>query len=170
MKSSEEPPKDWFAWAEAEIADWKARAAVPDETFSPEAVRVVELAARAARSLGHNYVGAEHLLAGIMKQGSGAGVAALERAGLTLPGLREEIESGQPSVPRQSSAGSIPYTPRWKGIIQRARTCARGAGARVEVDDLLRELLVEKEGLPADIFRRRAIDVEKLRAELDLPG
>lgn len=164
MSSENDTQKDWFDWAGSFLAEWKVREQEWHESFSPRAEQVLELATQAALSLKHDAVGAEHLLAGVLKVNSGRGTAALMRAGLTLPSLREEIESergvsGQTKVKRP-----IPYTPRCKGIIQRARARIRGLGdGRVEVEDLLLELLAEKDGLPAQIFRRRAINVEEIK-------
>jgi ATP-dependent Clp protease ATP-binding subunit ClpC len=165
MSSEQDTQKDWFDWAEAFVADGKARAAEWQQSFSPCAEQVLELAAQAALSLRHDAIGAEHLLAGMLKFNSGHTAVALRRAGLTLPLWRAEIEfergvSGEKMVKRP-----IPYTPRCKGIIQRAQARIHGLDdARVEVEDLLLELLAEKDGLPARMFRRRAINVEEIKS------
>ena len=80
--------------------------------------------------------------------------------------LKEEIETDRGVVKPKKVDGAIPYTPRCKGIIKRARARARDRGVRVEVEDLLLELLAESEGLPARIFRKRAIDVEKIKSAI----
>jgi len=165
MTSENYTQKDWFDWAESFVADWKVRDTEWHESFAPCAEQVLNLATQAALSLHHDAVGAEHLLAGVLKLNSGQAVAALKLAGLTLPLLREEIESergvsGQTKVKRP-----IPYTPRCRGIIQRALARIRSLGdVRVEVEDLLLELLAEKDGLAAQIFRRRAINVEEINS------
>jgi hypothetical protein len=80
---------NWFAWAESFLANWKVR----DSEWSPHAKQVLELATQAALSLHHDAVGAEHLLAGMLKLNSGPAAAVLRGAGLTLPSLRQEMES-----------------------------------------------------------------------------
>ena len=165
MSSEHETQKNWFDWAESFLADWKVRDTEWHESFSPCAEQVLELATQAALSLKHDAVGAEHLLAGVLKLNSGRGIAALRRAGLTLPSLREEIESERGVSGQNKIKWPIPYTPRCMGILMRAQARIRGLGdVRVEVDDLLLELLAEKDGLPARIFRRRAIDIEEIRS------
>lgn len=167
MSSENEAQKDWFDWAETSLANWKAGDTEHNNSFSPRAEQVLKLATQAALSLKHDAVGAEHLLAGVLKFNSGHAHAVLAQAGLTLPALREEIESAW-GVRQQSKVGRpIPYTPRCKGIIQRAQARVRSlGGVRVEVEDLLLELLAEKDGLPAQIFRRREIDVKAIKSSV----
>ena len=167
MSSENAIQKDWFDWAETFLAHCKVHDMERHESFSPLAGQVLELATQAAISLKHGAVGAEHLLAGVLKLNSGHTTAALKRAGLTLPSLREEIESERGLSGQKMVARPIPYTPRCKGIIQRARAKIRGlSNARVEVEDLLLELLAEKDGLPAKIFCKRAINVEEIKSTI----
>jgi ATP-dependent Clp protease ATP-binding subunit ClpC len=155
----------YFDWADASLANWKLREAEWHGTFSARAEQVLKLATQAALSLKHDAVGAEHLLAGVLKADSGHAAVALRQVGLTLPALREEIESARGvSEEEQVKRQRVPYTPRCKGIILRAQARVRNLeGVRVEIEDLLLELLEEKDGLPAQIFRKRAIDVEVIK-------
>ena len=93
MSTENDTQKDWFDWAETHLADWKIRDSEQHESFSPSAEQVLKLATQAALSLKHDAVGAEHLLAGVLKFNSGHAAAALRRTGLNLPALREDIES-----------------------------------------------------------------------------
>jgi ATP-dependent Clp protease ATP-binding subunit ClpC len=164
MSSESDRQNDWFDWAETSLANWKLRAAERRGSFSASAEQVLKLATQAALSLKHDAVGAEHLLAGILKLDSGHAATALRQAGLTLPALREEIESAWGINEQKKVRQPIPYTPRCRRIIERAQTKARALeGVRVEVEDLLVELLAERDGLPARIFRKRAIDVEAIK-------
>jgi ATP-dependent Clp protease ATP-binding subunit ClpC len=156
--------KDWFDWAETYVADRKLSEAKWHNLFSPSAERVLKLAAQAAASLRHDAVGAEHLLAGVLKFNLGSAAAALKQAGLNLPVLRQEIESVLGVSEQKQIEAPIPYTARSKRIIERAQDRVRGLeGAHIEVEDLLLELLAEDEGLPAQIFRKRSIDVETIK-------
>jgi ATP-dependent Clp protease ATP-binding subunit ClpC len=167
MSSEDGTQKDWFDWAESFLAEWKVRHTEWPESFAPRAGQVLELATQAALSLKHDFVGAEHLLAGMLRLNSGRATAALKRAGLTLPSLRDEIDSERGVGVYKTVSRPIPYTPRCRGIIQRARAKIRGLGnARVDVEDLLLELLAEKDGLPAKIFRKRAINVEEIKSAI----
>jgi ATP-dependent Clp protease ATP-binding subunit ClpC len=164
MSTGSDTQKDWFDWAEASLANWKCREAEWHDSFSASARQVLELATQAALSLKHGAVGAEHLLAAVLKLNSGRTAAALRQAGLTLPALREEIESECGVSEEKQVNPSILYTPRCKGIIQRAQARVRGLkDVRIEVEDLLLEVLAEKEGLPARIFRKRSINVEEIK-------
>jgi len=164
MNSASEMQKDWFEWADTFLANWKAGDAEWHATFSPNVVQVLKLATQAALSLNHDAVGAEHLLAGMLKSDSGEAAAALRRAGLTLPALRQEIEAAWDVIGQNEVKRPIPYTPRCRGIIERAQARIRGlVGVRVKVEDLLLELLAEHDGLPAQMFQRRAIDVEAIK-------
>jgi ATP-dependent Clp protease ATP-binding subunit ClpC len=165
MDSENSKPEDWFTWAESFKAEWKTRDDEWNQSWSPPARKVLEFATTAALSLRNNAVGAEHLLAGILRLNSGTAAAALRRAGLTLPLLRTEIEAAWGASDRKKEPERpIPYTPRCWGIVQRARSRARARGdAPVEAEDLFLELLTEKEGLPAKIFRKRSVDIEALR-------
>jgi ATP-dependent Clp protease ATP-binding subunit ClpC len=167
MSSGNDTQKDWFDWAESFLADCKVHNTEWHESFSPQAEQVLELATQAALSLKHDAVGTEHLLAGVLRLNSGRAAAALKRAGLALPSLREEIKSESGVSGQKMVTRPIPYTPRCMRIIQRARAKVRGLGnARVDVEDLLLELLAEKDGLPAKIFCKRAIDVEEIKSTI----
>jgi ATP-dependent Clp protease ATP-binding subunit ClpA len=99
-----------------------------------------------------------------LKLNSGPAAAALKRAGLSLLTLREEIQAARGASAQEKVNWPIPYTPRCSDIIRRAQARVRGLGdVRVEVEDLLLELVAEKDGLPAKIFRGRAIDVEEIK-------
>ncbi len=171
MSSENEKQEDWFDRAEALLAERKARDVKGEYRYSARATRALDFATQAALWLGDEAVGAEHLLTGILKLNSGDGAAALGSAGLTLPMLREDIEAEKGISAAGKVTQRIPYTPRCKGIVARAMARARRLGdARVDVDDLLLELLAEKEGLPARIFRRRGINVEEIRRAIGSGG
>src|SRR5690242_16512633 len=134
MSSEKEKQEDWFARAESFLADWKDREAGRGETFTPEAWRVLRLTTPLALKLGHKAVGAEHLLAGVLKVNSGKGAVALRQAGLTLVGLREDIEAELGLSEEDKVNRRIPYTPRCKGIVERATARVRSVrDARVDV-------------------------------------
>jgi len=164
MSSENDAKEDWFDWAESFLTDRKARETEWNESFSPRAERVLELATQAALSLHHDAVGVEHLLSGLLKLNSGAAAVALKDAGLNLALLRAEIDAERGKDREREISRPIPWTPRSKGIIQRSRDAVRASGQLyVEPENLLWELLTEKEGLTARIFRKRAIDVEKIK-------
>ena len=162
---------DWFDRAESFLAKWKDREAGRGEPFTPEAWRVLKLTTPMALALGHDAVGAEHLLGAILKVDCGKGSVALMRAGLTVVALREEIEAERGVNEEGKVQRRIPYTPLCRAILERATARIRGLSeARVGVNDLLLELLAEKNGLPARIFRKRGINVEEVKRAMVSSG
>ena len=83
------------------------------ERFTDRARRVVVLAQEEARLLNHNYIGTEHILLGLIHAGEGVAAKALESLGISLEGVRGQVEEliGQGG---SSPSGHIPFTPRFK--------------------------------------------------------
>jgi len=83
------------------------------ERFTDRARRVVVLAQEEARMLNHNYIGTEHILLGLIHEGEGVAAKALESLGISLEGVRQQVEEiiGQG---QQAPSGHIPFTPRAK--------------------------------------------------------
>ena len=85
--------------------------------FTPRAKKVLELALREALSLGHNYIGTEHILLGLIHEGEGVAAKALESLGISLDAVRQQVEEiiGQG---QQAPSGHIPFTPRAKKVLE----------------------------------------------------
>src|SRR5690242_3219062 len=87
------------------------------ERFSQRARRVVVLAQEEARMLNHNYIGTEHILLGLIREGEGVAAKALESLGISLEAVRQQVEEiiGQG---QQAPSGHIPFTPRAKKVLE----------------------------------------------------
>src|SRR5690349_8986903 len=87
------------------------------ERFTERARRVVVLAQEEARLLNHNYIGTEHILLGLIHEGEGVAAKALESLGISLEGVRSQVEEiiGQG---QQAPSGHIPFTPRAKKVLE----------------------------------------------------
>lgn len=87
------------------------------ERFTDRARRVVVLAQEEARLLNHNYIGTEHILLGLIHEGEGVAAKALESLGISLEGVRQQVEEiiGQGGA---SPSGHIPFTPRAKKVLE----------------------------------------------------
>jgi len=87
------------------------------ERFTDRARRVVVLAQEEARLLNHNYIGTEHLLLGLIREGDGVAAEALESLGISLDAVRQQVEEiiGQG---QQAPSGHIPFTPRAKKVLE----------------------------------------------------
>lgn len=129
------------------------------------AQKAIQEAAQAAYSLGHECVGAEHLLAGLLKSNHPRVTEFLRMSGLDLPALRNEIQAA-----RRQGAGEKPrawpqsYTPRFSRVLEAAKEQAVTHGsARVDTGHLFLGLLHERDGLPAVIFQRFHVVPDEIR-------
>ena len=97
------------------------------ERFTDRARRVVVLAQEEARRLNHDYIGTEHILLGLIREGEGVAAKALESLGISLEVVRQQVEEiigrGQ-----QAASGHIPFTPRAKKVLELSLREANAAG------------------------------------------
>ena len=85
--------------------------------FTPRAQQVLALARKEADRFNHNFVGTEHLLLGLIKLGQGVAVNVLQKMGLDLDTVRQEVEKEVRGGGEGKSGGNIPYTPRVKKVL-----------------------------------------------------
>ncbi len=133
------------------------------ERFSDGARQVIFLAQEEARTLGHNYIGVEHILLGLLREESGAASAVLRSFGVTPELARNEIVR---IVPRAAplTHGQMPFTPCAKGVLERALREALWLGTnRVDPEILLLALLSETDGLSAAVLQAFGADAETIR-------
>lgn len=136
--------------------------------FTPRAQEVFELASKEAAELHHHYVGTEHLLLALVKLGQGVAVNVLEKMGLNLETVREEVkkqvevEEGTPKP-----TGNIPYTPRVKKVIALAGKEAKALQhTYVGTEHILLGLLREGEGIASRVLQALEVDIEQTRNEI----
>ena len=98
--------------------------------FTPRAQQVLALARKEADRFNHNFVGTEHLLLGLIKLGQGVAVNVLQRMGLDLENVRQEVEKEVRGGGEGKVSGNIPYTPRVKKVLSLA---AKEAKARANL-------------------------------------
>jgi len=118
--------------------------------FTDNVKRVLQLAREESGRLGHDYIGTEHLLLGLIKQGEGVAVTALINMGLDLEMLRQSIEDAVASSSTGMSMpiGQPPFTPRAKQILEDAHNEARQMKNQyVGTEHLLLALIKHKEGI-----------------------
>jgi ATP-dependent Clp protease ATP-binding subunit ClpC len=136
------------------------------ELFTPEAIKVILLAQEEARRLGHNFVGTEQILLGILGEGTSAAARVLSDLGIVLERTRAEVEqiSGRGSgfVPAE-----IPMTPKAKRVLQQAVQEARRLDQnQVSPEHILLSLLEDKDSVAIRVFNRLGIDLGMLRTEV----
>jgi hypothetical protein len=137
------------------------------ERFSDEARRVVVLAQEEARSLGHNYVGTEHLLLGLLKLEEGAAADVLRMLGVSHAAARAQLVEivGEGD---EAPTGRLPFTPRSKKALELALREKTARGARcIEPEHVLLVLAREPETVSAQILTRLAVTEETLRAAVE---
>ena len=135
------------------------------DRFTEPARQVVVYSQQESRALGHDYIGTEHLLLGILRAPSGIARDVLEESGITLDGARSEVER---AVGRGSSAirGQIPFTPRAKKVLKLALREALALGHNhIEPWHLLLALHTG-EGVPVNIVTKLGGSPEQMRSEL----
>ena len=138
------------------------------DRFSEGGQRVITLAMEEAHRLGHNYLGTEHLLLGIIKEGNNVAAQALERMGVSLLALKTRVEEMITSAHRVESfymGAQIALTPRAKRVLELAYTEAKELGhPYVGTEHLLLALLREGEGVAARALEEEGVDLARARA------
>ncbi len=147
--------------AKGEIPDF------PMNNFTPRAQQVLSLAKKEARHFGHDYVGTEHLLLGLIKLGQGVAVAVLQAMNLDLELVRLEVEKRSGAGGGTMQEGDILFTPRVKKVLQLASIEARSLNYNyIGTEHILLGLLKEGEGVAAQILAGLDIDAETVRTEV----
>ncbi|NDA65846.1 MAG: ATP-dependent Clp protease ATP-binding subunit, partial [Verrucomicrobia bacterium] len=135
--------------------------------FTPRAQQVLALARKEADRFNHNFVGTEHLLLGLIKLGQGVAVNVLQKMGLDLETVRQEVEKLSNAGPDQKQVGNIPYTPRVKKVLSLASKEAKALNhTYVGTEHILLGLLREGDGVAAKVLKSLDIDIEAVRQEI----
>ncbi|MEQ2005611.1 MAG: ATP-dependent Clp protease ATP-binding subunit [Limisphaerales bacterium] len=135
--------------------------------FTPRAQQVLALARKEADRFNHNFVGTEHLLLGLIKLGQGVAVNVLQKMGLDLETVRQEVEKQSKAGPDQKQVGNIPYTPRVKKVLALASKEAKALNhTYVGTEHILLGLLHEGDGVAAKVLKELDIDIEQVRQEI----
>ncbi len=135
--------------------------------FTPRAQQVLTLARKEADRFNHNYVGTEHLLLGLIKLGQGVAVNVLQKMGLELETVRQEVEKQVGSGPEAKMAGNIPYTPRVKKVLALAGKEAKALQhSYIGTEHILLGLLREGEGVAARVLTTLEVDLDRTRNEV----
>ncbi|WP_308663084.1 ATP-dependent Clp protease ATP-binding subunit [uncultured Actinobaculum sp.] len=137
------------------------------ERFTDRARRVIVLAQEEARNLKHNYLGTEHVLLGLIREGEGVAAKALEALGITLDEVRAEvieiIGEGQ-----EQPSGHIPFTPRAKKVIEYAMREGLQLGhSYIGTEHLLLGLTREPDGVAAQVLQKLGADMPTVRNQVN---
>jgi ATP-dependent Clp protease ATP-binding subunit ClpC len=136
------------------------------ERFTERARQVPVLAQDEARSLGHNYIGTEHLLIGLLREEDGLAARVLQTLGVTLDEVRERVvaivERGE-----ERPVGQMPFTPRAKKVLELSLREALSMGHNhIGTEHILLGLVHEGSGVAARILSDMGVDAEAIRREV----
>jgi ATP-dependent Clp protease ATP-binding subunit ClpA len=137
------------------------------ERFTDAARRVVVLAQEEARVLNHNYIGTEHILLALLREGDGVAARALGSLGITEEAARQQVEEitgrGEPGPQR----GHIPFTPRGKKILQLSLREAIALGhAYIGTEHILLGLLREDDGVAVRVLNGLGVEPNRVRQQV----
>ncbi len=137
------------------------------ERFTDRARKVMALANQEAQRCHHEYIGTEHILLGLVKEGSGAGATALKNLGVDLEKLRQEVEKLVQRGPDTVTMGKLPSTPRARQVIVYAIEEARALHhGNIDAEHLLLGLLRETDGIAAQVLVNLGLKLEDVRREV----
>ncbi|AQT67553.1 Negative regulator of genetic competence ClpC/MecB [Anaerohalosphaera lusitana] len=137
------------------------------ERFTDRARKVMALANQEAQRFNHEYIGTEHILLGLVKEGSGVGANVLKNLDVDIKKLRLEIEKLVKSGPDMVTMGKLPQTPRAKKVIEYAIEEARALNHNyVGTEHILLGLLRETEGIAAQVLMNLGLKLENVRQEV----
>ena len=137
------------------------------ERFTDRARKVMALANQEAQRFNHEYIGTEHILLGLVKEGSGVGANVLKNLDVDLRKVRLEVEKLVKSGPDMVTMGKLPQTPRAKKVIEYAIEEARSLNHNyVGTEHLLLGLLREHEGVAAQVLLNLGLKLDEVREEV----
>ncbi len=137
------------------------------ERFTDRARKVMQLANQEAQRFNHEYIGTEHILLGLVKEGSGVAANVLKNLDVDLRKIRLEVEKIVQSGPDMVTMGKLPQTPRAKKVIEYAMEEARNLNHNyVGTEHLLLGLLREQEGVAAQVLMNLGLKLEDVREEV----
>jgi ATP-dependent Clp protease ATP-binding subunit ClpC len=137
------------------------------ERFTDRARKVMQLANQEAQRFNHEYIGTEHILLGLVKEGSGVAANVLKNLDIDLRKIRLEVEKIVQSGPDMVTMGKLPQTPRAKKVIEYAIEEARNLNHNyVGTEHLLLGLLREQEGVAAQVLINLGLKLEDVREEV----
>ena len=137
------------------------------ERFTDRARKVMQLANQEAQRFNHEYIGTEHVLLGLVKEGSGVAANVLKNLDVDLRKIRLEVEKLVQSGPEMVTMGKLPQTPRAKKVIEYSMEEARNLNHNyIGTEHILLGLLREQEGVAAQVLMNLGLKLEEVREEV----
>ncbi len=136
------------------------------ERFTDRARRVVVLAQEEAKKLNHNYIGTEHILLGLIREGEGVAAQALIALGLSLEAVETEVNDAI-GAGKEGQTGHIPFTPRAKKVLELSLREALQLGHNyIGTEHILLGLVREGDGVAAQILIKLGADLSRVRQQV----
>jgi len=137
------------------------------DKFTDRARKVMSLARQEAQRFNHEYIGTEHILLGLVQEGSGIAARVLKNLDVDLRKIRTEVEKLIPHGPPTVQMGQLPFTPRAKRVLELAQEEANNLGHDyIGTEHLLLGLLRENEGVAAQVLMNLGLKLEDVREEV----
>ncbi|MSR46771.1 MAG: ATP-dependent Clp protease ATP-binding subunit [Planctomycetes bacterium] len=137
------------------------------DRFTDRARKVMGLAKAEAQRLNHEYIGTEHILLGLVQEGSGVAANVLKNMNIDLKRIRAEIEKIVKGSPTLVTQGNLPFTPRAKKVLELAVEEASNLGHNyIGTEHLLLGLIKENEGIAARVLLNLGVKLEEVRDEI----
>ena len=137
------------------------------ERFTDRARKVMQLANQEAQRLYHEHIGTEHILLGLLKEGSGVAASTLKNLDIALAKIRQEVDKIVKAGSDKVTAGKLPQTPQVKRVIEYSIEEAHRLNHNyVGTEHLLLGLLREQEGVAAQVLRNLGLKLEDVREEV----
>ena len=142
------------------------------DKFTDRARKIIALAQKEAERFHHDYIGTEHLLLGLVKEGSGVAVTALNNLSVDVEKVRREVEKLVVVADKEAPSGPLPFTPQAKRVLELASEEARALGhPYIGTEHILLGLLSEQDSVAAQVLINLDLKLEDVRNEiLDLLG
>ncbi|MBU1262074.1 ATP-dependent Clp protease ATP-binding subunit, partial [bacterium] len=135
------------------------------ERFTERARKILAIAQEEAKNLNHDYLGTEHILLGLIREGEGVAAEVLRNMGIEFETIRLEIEREAPPGGALAILGNVPFTPNSKKVLELAVEEARNMGHNyIGTEHLLLGLIREVESIGARILIKSGVTIEKARA------
>ena len=134
------------------------------ERFTDRARRVVVRAQEEARALDHDYIGTEHILLGLLREGQGVAAKALASLGIGQEVVRQRVGDVVPPGQVEARSGHIPFTPRAKRVLELSRGEAQQLGHHyIGTEHILLALIRQGDGVAAQVLVALGADLDRVR-------
>ncbi|MHC4898450.1 MAG: ATP-dependent Clp protease ATP-binding subunit [Planctomycetota bacterium] len=137
------------------------------DRFTDRAKKVMSFARQEAQKFNHEYIGTEHILLGLVQEGSGVAANVLKNMDIDLEKIRHEVEKIVKTGPSMVTMGQLPFTPRAKKVLELSMEEASALSHNyIGTEHLLLGLIKENEGIAAQVLMNLNVKLDEVREEV----